>query len=591
MRRRVLIILAALLIPLAGCLPAAAPPAFAPGDWQAFDQYAADLIGREMARYNLVGVSAAVVDGERIVWTKGFGYADAAGGVPATPDTVYSTGSVAKLLNAVAVLRLCDRGAIALDRPVSDYLADFSVRTRWPALPPVTLRHLLTHHSGLPGDLVDDMWGEDPPYFTAIVARLRDEYAAYPPGYMYAYSNVGSCLAGAVVERVAGESYAAFMEREVLRPLGMGRSAFARRPQTVAGLAKGYDREGREQKEVAIRDMPAGGLYASAVDLGRFLAMLFTDGRSGGRQILSPASAAEMLRAQPSTPLDGTFRIGLEFFLDYPEFAYAGRVAGHGGETYLFRSHVLAAVDHKVGVVVLTNSAGARSRAVAVELLKAAVAVKTGLVPPAAAPQPAYSLPGVPAGDPAGYYGTAAGLASVTAGDRPELAVLGRRVRLTPGADGWYEPELLLGGVVPVPVSLFKDLSVAFRTVDGDDVVFLRDGAKVSAVGRRAAPAPIPARWLRHIGDYELLGAENSQLKLDRFRIALQEDFLVAELASAGESGRFLLRPVADGEAVLYGLGRRMMETMTAAGGPGEERLLFAGLVFRKLQPEEYESF
>jgi CubicO group peptidase (beta-lactamase class C family) len=585
MRRRILVVLASLLLLLAACLPAATPPAFPRGDWQAFDAYASALIEREMAKHNLVGVSAAVVDGDRIVWAKGFGYADAAGGVPATPDTVYSTGSVAKLLNAAGVLRLCDRGLLDLDRPVKDYLADFSLRTRWPA-PPVTLRHLLTHHSGLPSDLVGGMWGDDPPHFTTIVGRLRNEYAAYPPGYMHAYSNVGSCLAGIVVERVAGENYAAFMEREVLRPLSMDRSVFAPRPQAVRGLAKGYDREGREQQEVAIRDMPAGGLYASAVDLGRFLAMLFSGGRSGGQQVLSPAAAAEMLREQPATPLDGTFRIGLEFFLDYPEFAYAGKVAGHGGETYLFRSHVMAAVDQKVGVVVLTNSAGARSRAAMIALMKAAITVKTGLVPPAEKPQFAYFLPGAPVADPAGYYGTAAGLARVTDGSRPELAVLDRLFRLTPGADGWYVPEFLLGGFIPVPVSLFKDLSVAFRTVDGEDVVFLRDGAKVSAVGKRAVPSPIPARWLRYVGDYELLGAENRQLKLDRFRIAHQEGFLMAELASEGESGHFLLMPVADDEAVLYGLGRRMMETMTAAGGTGEERLLFAGLIFRKIPPQ-----
>lgn len=585
MRRYTLVFLAGLLLLAAACSPAA-PQQSLPGDWQAFDAYAAALIGREMERYKLVGVSAAVVDGADIVWARGFGWADAAGGVPATPDTVYRAGSVSKLLNAAAVMRLCDDGKLELDRPVGAYLPELSLRSRFPAGPPVTLRHLLTHHAGLPSDIVGGMWGDDPPPFTAIVALLKEEYAAYPPGYIAAYSNVGSCLAGVVVERAAGGAYADYLDRRLLLPLGMASSSFAPRPEVIRRLAKGYDKDGRERADVGIRDVPAGGLYTSVADLGRFVAMLFKEGESGGQRILSPAAVRELLREQPVSPLDGTFRIGLEFFLEYPEFAYAGRIAGHGGETYLFRCHVLTAPDHKLGVVVMTNSAGARSKDAVVNLMKAAIAVKTGLTPAGGAAAKAPPPPGTPAAAPEGFYGTVAGLAKVQPGARLELAARGWHFLLAPGEDGWLMPELLLGGVASVPLSLFgKDIAVAFRTVNGEDVVFIRDGPKVSAVGMRCAPSPIPSSWLRYAGRYELIGDQDLQLKLDSFRVFVEDGFLTVELAAEGESGRFVLLPVADNEAVLYGLGRRMMETMTAAGAPGEERLHFAGLEFRKLQP------
>lgn len=587
MRRYALVFLAGLLLLSAACAPAPQQQSL-PGDWQAFDAYAAALIGREMERYKLVGVSAAVVDGDNIVWARGFGWADAAGGVPAAPDTVYRAGSVSKLLNAAAVMQLCDEGKLELDRPVAAYVPDFSLRSRFLAGPPVTLRRLLTHHSGLPSDIVGGMWGDNPPPFTAIVALLREEYAAYPPGYIAAYSNVGSCLAGVAVERAAGEAYADYLDRRLLAPLGMASSSFAPRPEVIRRLAKGYDRDGREQTDVGIRDVPAGGLYTSVVDLSRFLAMLFAEGRSDGRSILSPAAVREMLREQPASPLDGTFRIGLEFFLEYPELAYAGRIAGHGGETYLFRCHVLTAPDHRLGVVIMTNSAGARSKDAVIGLMKAAVAVKTGLTPADGGAGKAPPPPGAPATAPGGYYGTVAGLARVLPADRPELEVRGWRFRLTPGEDGWFTPELLLAGTVPVPVSLFKDMAVAFRTVNGEDVVFIREGPKVSAVGKRCAPSPIPSSWLRYAGRYELVSGQNLQLRLDDFRVFVEDGFLMAELAAEGESGRFVLRPVADDEAVLYGLGRRMMETMTASGPPGEERLHFAGLEFRKIQAKEY---
>ncbi|MDR7868085.1 MAG: serine hydrolase domain-containing protein [Sporomusaceae bacterium] len=587
MRRYSLVLLAGLLL-LAACSPAAPQQSF-PGDWQAFDAYAAALIGREMERYKLVGVSAAVVDGDRIVWARGFGWADAAGGVPATPATVYRAGSVSKLLNAAAAMQLCDEGKLDLDKPVAAYLPDFSLRSRFPAAPPVTLRHLLTHHAGLPSDIVGGMWGDDPPPFTAIVALLKEEYAAYPPGYIAAYSNAGSCLAGVAVERAAGEAYAGYLDRRLLAPLGMTHSSFAPRPAVMSRLAKGYDKDGRERADVGIRDVPAGGLYTSVADLGRFLAMLFNEGESGGQRILSPAAVRELLREQPASPLDGTFRIGLEFFLEYPELAYAGKIAGHGGETFLFRCHVLTAPDHKLGVVVMTNSAGARSKDAVVGLMKAAIAVKTGLTPADGTAVKAPPPPGTPAAAPGGFYGTVAGLAKVKPGARPELAVRGWRFRLTPGEDGWQTPELLLGGVAPVPLSLFgKDMAVAFRTVNGEEVVFLRDGAKVSTAGMRCAPSPIPSSWLRYAGGYELVGDQNLQLKLDAFRVFVEDGFLTVELAAEGESGRFVLLPVADNEAVLYGLGRRMMETMTAAGVPGEERLHFAGLEFRKVQAQEF---
>src|SRR5262249_16724046 len=145
--------LLAMRLALLAAVAAAALTAFAPAQPVVETRYAPaitrleKLIAHEMEDKRLPAVSIALVDDQRIVWPKGFGYADPAAKQPATEDTVYRVGSVSKLFTDIAVMQLVERGEIDLDAPVTKYLPDFAPVN--PFKTAITLRHLMSHRAGL----------------------------------------------------------------------------------------------------------------------------------------------------------------------------------------------------------------------------------------------------------------------------------------------------------------------------------------------------------------------------------------------------------------------------------------------------------
>jgi CubicO group peptidase (beta-lactamase class C family) len=326
-----------LTIGVAGC--SGAPPRPDPvgrGDYAKVAEYVSALARHEMKKRDVAGLSIALVDDQRVVWAEGFGYADKAGNVPASPDTVYRVGSISKLFTATAAMQLAERGTMNIDRPLGDYLPGFSIRTRFVGAAPVTPRSIMTHHSGLPSDYLKGMWTRDPESFTGVADRLKDEYAANPPGTVFSYSNLGVTLLGDAIGKAAGRDFASQVRDEILLPLGMTRSSFSPSVDRSPFGAKGY-RKGKEAEDPPLRDVPAGGLNSSVLDLSRFVRMVLAEGKTGDRRIVKPETVAEMLRPQNiDVPLDLDFRVGLGWMLGGLgdiDIRNAGPVAHHAGAT------------------------------------------------------------------------------------------------------------------------------------------------------------------------------------------------------------------------------------------------------------------
>lgn len=110
------------------------------------------IISAEMKRHKITGVSIAVNDDGKTVWSEGFGYSDKEERIAATPHTVYRIGSITKVFTATAIMQLVEHGLLDLDKPVSDYLPEFTINTRFTQSKSITIRDLMTHHSGLPSD-------------------------------------------------------------------------------------------------------------------------------------------------------------------------------------------------------------------------------------------------------------------------------------------------------------------------------------------------------------------------------------------------------------------------------------------------------
>jgi CubicO group peptidase (beta-lactamase class C family) len=582
-----------LLAALASCAAAPRKPAErVPGDYTHTREYTSWLIANEMRKHDVTGLSIALVDDQRVIWAQGFGFADKAKDVRAGPETVYQVGSISKVFTATSAMQLAERGRIDIDRPVRTYLPGFSIKSRFNPQTPITARQLMTHHSGLPRDVMKGMWTAQPEPFTRVLGHLADEYQAYPPGLVFAYSNVGVSLLGHLIQEVAGRDFASYIEESLLRPIGMTHAYLA--PVIGAGErdSKGY-RKGKEATVTPLRDLPAGGLHASVADLSRFMMVMFADGRAGNRQIIKRATLHEMWRVQNTdVPLDLDLHVGLGWVLSAlgdANIRNAGKVVHHSGGTPLFHSQLILLLERKLGVVVLANSASARPavQKVAAEVLKLALEAKTGIAqPPEVKWNEAAEAPSeetMRAFE--GQYTTLIGAAEITRrwrGLRVEVA--GLKLRMVPRGDGWFGLQYRLLGIIPISLSELDPYAIGRSSIAGREVVSVSDGYTRFLAGERLTPRAIPEAWQRRTGKYEIVNREQDEPLFDDPSLVIKNGLLLLQVTMAGTDARgdIVVEPLSDTEALLLGPLAGAGETIRAMQVDGVEMWRYSGYLFKR---------
>jgi len=297
-----------------------------------------DYIEFQVADKQIPGFSIALVDGQDIVYTRGFGRER--DGVPASPETVYRVGSVSKLYTDIAVMQLVEQGKLDLDAPVVEYLPEF--HPRGDGVETITLRHLMAHRSGLVREPpVGNYFDDSEPAIAAIVESLADTDLVYPVGSRERYSNAAIVVVGAVVQAAAGKPFADHIRETVLEPLGMATSSFARTPQVEQHAAEGlmWSYDGREFAAPTFDVLvPAGNLYSSVLDQAQLIKVL----NRRGDPILSWEALQQMFEPQFES------RFGLGFGLSDFE---GHKTVGHSGAVYGFSSDLRVLPDERIGVV------------------------------------------------------------------------------------------------------------------------------------------------------------------------------------------------------------------------------------------------
>jgi CubicO group peptidase (beta-lactamase class C family) len=583
-----------LTVCIAGCSGATPrPESVGRDDYSKVAEYVSALVRHQMKKRDVTGLSIALVDDQRVVWAEGFGYADKAENVPASPETVYRAGSISKLFTATAAMQLAERGRLDIDRPLGDYLPGFSIRTRFPDSAPVTPRSLMTHHSGLPSDYLKGMWTRDPEAFTRVADRLKNEYMANPPGIVFSYSNLGVTLLGDAIGKVADRDFASHVRDEVLLPLGMTGSSFSPSSDRTSLAAKGY-RKGKEAEEPPLRDVPAGGLNSSVLDLSRFVRMVFAGGKAGDRQIIKSETLAEMLRPQNADiPLDLDFRVGLGWMLGGLgdiDIRNGGPVAHHAGASLLFHSQMIVLPERKLGVVVLANSdtAGRVVGKVATEALKLALEAKTG------DRQPEREKPERGEGSLSkealqryeGWYATPVGAVNIrktSGGLRAD--VMNRTLRLIPRADGSLALQYRLLGIFPIRIEELVGLGISRVDVAGREILAARMHGREFPIGERIRPGPVSAKWLGRTGEYEVANPGEDAILPEKMRLRADSGFLYVDysipILFEGMMS-FTLDPVSDTEAIIRGIGRGMGETVRVVTVNGKDMFSCSGYLLRK---------
>lgn len=313
----------------------------------------------QMAYRGQPGLSVGIVYDQALIWSRGFGCADLERQIPATPATVYRIASITKLFTSTAIMQLRDEGALQLDDPVAKHLSWFSIRNPHADRPPVTIRHLLTHAGGLPREAAFPYWntGEFPDA-AAIRAALRDQELPIPTESDWKYSNLGMALAGEIVAATAGMPYAAYVEKNILRPLGMQNTFVDTISADHPLLAKGYGRRMPDNSRALspytdCRGIgPAANMASNVEDLAKFAALQFRSGPRKGKQVLAGSSLQEMHRVHWLNA-DWSAGRGLGFYV----WRLNNRtLVGHGGALLGYRTEIQCAPADKVAVIVMTNA-------------------------------------------------------------------------------------------------------------------------------------------------------------------------------------------------------------------------------------------
>lgn len=297
------------------------------------------IMNDAMTKRELPAVTLVVVKGDQVVYSKAFGKADIASGRPMTDTTPTVIGSTSKPLTALGVLRLVQLGKVVLDSPLARYLPD--LRFKDPRAAAITVRHLLTNRSGIPGGFSGPAHAQPPVQDDGAVERIARESASLPldfaPGSGYVYSNRGWLIAGYLIQRVAAEPVEAFMRREVFEPLGMTETTleFWKVPNLVTGYEAGFKVRNVPHTASLHRGYgPSGMTVSTPRDMGRLLVAMLNGGKTVlGTQFLTPQLIAEAMRAQAEaeSELGGPTRYGLGWEVDSSFGALTVKKAGSVG--------------------------------------------------------------------------------------------------------------------------------------------------------------------------------------------------------------------------------------------------------------------
>ncbi|HEY0496985.1 MAG TPA: serine hydrolase domain-containing protein, partial [Kutzneria sp.] len=376
-------------------------------------------------KHHVPGAALGILRGDDLVSVSA-GVLNKATGVPVTDDSVFQIGSITKTWTATLAMQLVDEGLLDLDAPVVDVLpqlrlSDSDTNKR------VTLRHLLTHTSGVDGDVFTDT-GRGDDCVANYVDRLDEAAQVHPLGATFSYCNSGFVLAGRMIEELTGQTWDAALRERLIDPLGLTHTVTLPEESILLSAAIGHEAPAGQEPEPVSTFLlprsvgPAGLITASTADVLAFAKLHLNRGRTpGGDRLLSEASVAVMTERHADVPNKYVF--GDSWGLGWTRFDWDGHlVIGHDGGTRGQMAFLRIVPELDLAVTLLTN--GGNAMDLYQELFRELFAELAGISLPPAVEPPAQPVE-VDATAYLGTYERAGSRIEIFAGDH------GLRVRST----------------------------------------------------------------------------------------------------------------------------------------------------------------
>ena len=309
----------------------------------------------ERVALKIPGMSVAIVKGDKVIFSKGFGYKDVAKKLPVTPDTLFGIGSSTKAFTATAVMMAVEAGKVNLDdRPIK-YLPYFKMRDKETDAH-ITVRDLMRHSSGLARTDLLMIAAEGKLNRQEMIIAACSALPTAKLGQVFQYQNIMYSAAGEIAAGALGKNYNDVVTTRIFAPLGMTRSNLdVKKTLQDPDHALGYNWESSTKTStftpmVSIEaTAAAGAINSSANEMAQWLKIWTGGGSADNITLLTPSSYAEMTKKQMAFGADG---YGFGWFLNTWK---GNKVVEHGGNIFGFNANVAFIPDEKIGVVVLTN--------------------------------------------------------------------------------------------------------------------------------------------------------------------------------------------------------------------------------------------
>ena len=331
------------------------------------------FIQKKMDESGMVGLSAAIIINKKLVWTKGYGYADLENKIPFTPKTIMNIGSISKTITGVSMMQAIEEKRIALDEDINNYLPFKVINPYFPS-ERITLRNLATHTSGIVdqyplysttyhygsdsqealGDFLKNYFEPNGTYYSP------DNFLKHKPGSYREYSNIATGLAGYIIENTTGQKLNAYSKQNIFTPLKMNDTGWFLSEINLVNHSKLYENKGGIPELIPLYGLttyPDGGVRTSVADLSKFFICLLNEGVYEGTRILKKESVDEMLQFQ-FTALNKPENVNLEELNSGLFWATKRNLTliGHGGTDPGVKTVMLSDASKKIGVLLFTNT-------------------------------------------------------------------------------------------------------------------------------------------------------------------------------------------------------------------------------------------
>jgi CubicO group peptidase (beta-lactamase class C family) len=312
-------------------------------------------IQKALTKYDICGLAVVLVDGDKVIWSKGYGYTDRKQKEVITPETLFSIQSMTKSFTATAFQIMASKGLIQLDDPIRKYYPNFSVKVQFgepeKEIAKLTFRRMLSHWASFTHEApVGNNYDDQPCTFEDHVKSIQETWLRAPVGSERTYSNLGVDLAGYVMGLIEEKTYPEVMQDYLFEPLGIKNATFDIQEALKQSFAKGHIGD-FQTPTVQIPMIPSGGLYISTLDIAKFVSFHLQKGKVDGKQLLKKEQYEEMYQIQFLEGKKEGFGLSI-----YKNREISGKaVWEHGGGGYGYQTNMAWIPEDGIGVIILIN--------------------------------------------------------------------------------------------------------------------------------------------------------------------------------------------------------------------------------------------